>query len=177
MTQKELLKLLSKNNILFVVVGGVAMRLYNSPRVTHDIDLAVRTLDIDDILALLYPHGYFLVTELNETGAEVALSAEDASAWVESSKAGAISLVTLKSAPQQETVPLQEIIIPSQADFLFELGIPIFRLAQNAQTIELDDITFKVACVEDLLTLKQLRQDKTDADRDDIRFLKQLLSQ
>jgi hypothetical protein len=31
--------------------------------------------------------------------------------------------------------------------------------------------------VEDLLTLKQLRQDKTDADRDDIRFLKQLLSQ
>ena len=81
MTQKELLKLLSKNKILFVVVGGVAMRLYNSPRVTHDIDLA-RTLDVDDILALLYPCGYFVVTDLNDDGAKLALTTEDAGAWV-----------------------------------------------------------------------------------------------
>lgn len=177
MTQKELLKLLSKNKILFVVVGGVAMRLYNSPRVTHDIDLAVRTLDVDDILTLLYSCGYFVVTDLNDDGAKLALTTEDAGAWVESSKAGAVSLVMLKSAPRQDKISLQEIVIPSQVDLLFELGIPILRLAQNAQTIELEDITFKVASAEDLLTLKELRPDKTDADRDDIRFLKQLLTQ
>ena len=78
-----------------------------------------------------------------------------------------MSLVMLKSAPRQDKISLQEIVIPSQVDLLFELGIPILRLAQ-AQTIEL--FTFKVASAEDLLTLKELRPDKTDADRDDIRF-------
>ena len=35
MTHKELLKLFLEHDIDFVVVGGVALRLYNSPRVTH----------------------------------------------------------------------------------------------------------------------------------------------
>ena len=77
MTQKEILKLLADRNIPFVVIGGVAMRIHNSPRVTHDIDLA--------------------------------------------------------------------------------------------------DVSFKVASVEDLLFLKQQRKEKTGADYDDIRFLEKLL--
>ena len=42
MTHKQLLELFIEHGIDFVVVGGVALRLYNSPRVTHDIDLAVK---------------------------------------------------------------------------------------------------------------------------------------
>lgn len=40
MTHKEILQLLKDNNIPFVVIGGTALRVYNSPRVTHDIDIA-----------------------------------------------------------------------------------------------------------------------------------------
>ena len=62
MTHKELLKLFVTHEIDFVVVGGVALRLYNSPRVTHDIDLAVKSLDLDKIIALMYENSYYLIT-------------------------------------------------------------------------------------------------------------------
>ena len=51
--QKEILELLADNRILHVLIGGYAMRIYNSPRITHDIDLAIRTLDVDAIEDLL----------------------------------------------------------------------------------------------------------------------------
>jgi hypothetical protein len=38
MTHKELIVHLRNNNIPFVLIGGTAMRLYNSPRATFDID-------------------------------------------------------------------------------------------------------------------------------------------
>ena len=52
MDKKRLLRLLYENKITAVLIGGIALRLYNSPRVTHDIDLAVRTLDIKKSLIL-----------------------------------------------------------------------------------------------------------------------------
>ena len=136
MTHKELLKLFAEHDIDFVVVGGVALRLYNSPRVTHDIDQAGQ--------------------------------------WVEHTKSGSLSFVALHSEPQQSEVLMQTVDISSQVDVLFELGIPIMRLKENARLIQLQDISFRVAAIDDLIKLKEQRSDKSWTDEQDIRYLKSL---
>ena len=64
--KKQLLRDLYENQITAILIGGIALRLYNSPRVTHDLDLAVRTLDIDKIIDLMYGHGYYLIVSVEE---------------------------------------------------------------------------------------------------------------
>lgn len=174
MTHKEILKLFIEHNIEFVVVGGVALRLYNSPRVTHDIDIAAKTLDLDKIIPLMYKNSYYLITKLKEDSITVALNGKHAEQWVERTKSGSISFVSLYSVPQHSEVQLKSVDIASQIDILFELGIPIMRLKENSRIIELQDISFRVASVDDLITLKEQRSDKSWTDEEDIRYLKSL---
>ena len=174
MTHKELLKLIIEHDIDFVVVGGVALRLYNSPRVTHDIDIAARTLDLDKIIALMYENSYYLITRVKADTITIALTAAKAQQWVEQTKSGSISFVSLQSEPQQPDVHMQAIDLSSQVDILFELGIPIMRLKENARLIQLQDISFRVASIDDLITLKEQRSDKSWTDEQDIRYLKSL---
>lgn len=174
MTHKQLLKLLTTEGLEFVVVGGTAMRLYNSPRVTHDIDIAVRTLDIDRLLELMYRAGYSLITGVSDTSLTICPSLPQADAWISRTKPGSISLVQCDH--QGDTaVPMERVDIASQVDFLFELCIPVIQLRRNARTIQLQDISFPVASIEDLIRLKQARSDRSPADDDDIRFLRSLL--
>ena len=174
MTHKELLKLLAEHDIDFVVVGGVALRLYNSPRVTHDIDLAVKSLDLDKIIALMYENSYYLIRRVKADTITIALTADQAGKWVEQSKSGSLSFVALHSEPQQSDVHMQTVDISSQVDVLFELGIPIMRLKENARLIQLQDISFRVAAIDDLIKLKEQRSDKSWTDEQDIRYLKSL---
>ena len=175
MTHKELLKLLTENDILFVVIGGVAMRVYASPRPTSGIDLAVRTLDVDAVLELLYSRSYYLITQVDADRATIALDAVAAAERVESEKAGAMSLAKLRYLPRKESIPLEEILAESQVNVFFEPGVPIARLAANAQTVELPDVSFRVAAVEDLITMEERRPDGSEAEGEDLRFLRRLL--
>ena len=174
MTHKEILKLLVENGIDFVVIGGVALRLYNSPRTTHDIDIAARTLDIDTIISLMYRNSYYLVTSVDEDSVSIALTAEKATHWPEQTKSGSISFVLLHTVPDRNCVPMKHIDVSSQVDVLFELGVPIMRLKENAQVVTLQDFSFRVASIEDLIRLKEQRSDRTQTDEEDIRFLKSL---
>lgn len=45
---------LLKNKIKFVLIGGTALIGYGSTRVTFDTDIAVKTVDLDKIIELLY---------------------------------------------------------------------------------------------------------------------------
>ena len=174
MTHKELLELLLENNIEFVVVGGVAMRMYNSPRVTHDIDIADRTLDLDKIILLMYRNSYYLIRDMHEDAVSIALTEDDAERWLERTKAGSISFVMLSIVPQHERVSMDCIDVSSQVDVLFELGIPIMRLKKHARIVRLGELSFRVASIEDLITLKEQRSDKSFTDEEDIRFLENL---
>ena len=155
-------------------MGGVALRLYNSPRVTHDIDLAVKSLDLDKIIALMYENSYYLITRVKADTITITLTADQAGKWVEQTKSGSISFVSLQSEPQQPDVHMQTIDLSSQVDILFELGIPIMRLKENARLIQLQDISLRVASIDDLITLKEQRSDKSWTDEQDIRYLKSL---
>jgi len=174
-THKDLLKLLNDNDVEFVVVGGTALRIYNSPRVTHDIDLSIRIMDVDTVVRLMYANSYYLVQSLKPAHCILALTAEKAVAWIDREKVGSTAFIQTRSVPQKTEIANSEVNIASQIDFLFELAIPFPRLRQRARIVELEDVSFPVASPEDLLFLKKKRTDKDAADLEDIRFLQELL--
>jgi hypothetical protein len=176
-THKEVLKLLADSDIPGVVVGGTALRLYGSPRVTHDIDLAVPILEIDTLVELMYVKGYYLVARVNEKTCTVVPGPEEALDWIEREKVGSISLIALTSPPVSSEIPHEQVDITTQVYFLFEPGIPFSHLIDRAQRIELDSFSFLVASPEDLLVMKEDRKDKTAAARADIQFLRGLVEQ
>ncbi len=175
MTHKELLKKLVSVGLEPVLIGGTSLRIYNSPRVTHDIDLAIRASDIDNMVRVMYADLYFLVKAVSDESCFIALTSETALAWIEKEKVGSVSFVQTEVQPEEPDVDHSRIIISSQVDFLFELPIPYPRLKQRARRIRLDDLTFLVAAPADLLRLKEARPDKDATDLEDIRFLKHLL--
>lgn len=174
MTHKELLEQFITNSIDFVVIGGIALRLYNSPRLTHDIDLAVRTLDVDIVTELMYRNGYYLITNVGNDSVSIVLNLEKAQTWLTREKAGSASFIQLIASPESTEIPMEKIDLSSQVDILFELGIPIMRLIADAHLVQLGDLSFRVASREDLITLKRLRSDRSAVDEEDIRFLQSL---
>ena len=82
MNLTKIVKLLKENNITCVLIGGLAMRLYNSPRVTNDIDLAVRTLDVDAIIDLMYANGSYMVRGVDDDSFILSLSPEQSADWI-----------------------------------------------------------------------------------------------
>ena len=136
--KKEVLRLLYSNQIDAVLIGGIAMRLYNSPRVTHDLDLAVRTLDIDKITELMYEYGYYLVTAVENDSAQICLSADEANQWIIDTKSGSTTFIGFEKTQPSAQVALQEIDITTQIDYLFEPGIPVMRLKKNAKKVPID---------------------------------------
>ena len=51
--KKSILKRLASESVPMVLIGGLAMRIYNSPRITHDMDLVIRSLDIDKVITVI----------------------------------------------------------------------------------------------------------------------------
>ena len=176
MTKKELLKTLKEENITSIIIGGIALAMYNSPRVTMDIDLAIKILDVDKVIKLMYGKGYYLIKKVTEENATIAMFPENADDWVNENKSGSMTFIFLKEKPNENQIPFSKIDITTQIDFLFELCIPIIKLKQRAWKTKIDDIEILVASIEDLLTLKKNRPDKTSSDLVDIDYLQKLLN-
>ncbi|TFG61976.1 MAG: hypothetical protein E4H36_09070, partial [Spirochaetales bacterium] len=104
MTHRDLLKAFFEKDIPFVVIGGVAMRIYNSPRVTYDIDIAARILDSDAIVDLLYGRDYFIIEEVTDKDVRIPISPQAALEWVEKTRTGALSFMKFRNPPKDETV-------------------------------------------------------------------------
>lgn len=159
------------------------MRLYNSPRVTHDIDIAIRTLDVDRVIRLMYQHEYVLVSAVYEQHIQIVTNAAAASRWAERNKSGSLSFISRPPSPLPSTgktspsIPFDQVDVSSQVDFLFELCLPVTRLLQRARRIDLPGLSFAVADIHDLIQLKQTRTDRSSVDDQDIRYLQNLLKQ
>ena len=175
MTKKAALKEFVRNSIPAVLIGGLAMRIYNSPRVTHAMDLAIRTLDIDKIVTFMYESGFYLATYADDESVTVCLHSVEASEWVESSRTGSMSFFCFDRKCDTIKVPISSIDITSEIDFMFDVSIPFAKLYKNSRIIELDTVRIHVAAAEDLLYLKGKRPDKSASDYADIEFLKDLL--
>jgi hypothetical protein len=125
----------------------------------------------------MYAHSYYLLTEVEADAVYLSLNERDAGQWIENVKTGSLSFIQPLQTPRQRRVAMEALDLSTQVDVLFELGIPIMQLIERAHIIELQDVSFRVASVEDLIRLKEQRSDRSQTDEDDIRFLKGLLAE
>ena len=129
-----------------VLVGGMALVVLGSRRVTRDFDFVIaqpgerlaRTID------LFYDRGLELVSRLNAAG--------DAISTISNRKVAAVRL---------------------RVDLLFDFPIPAAKLAEHATRTKIRTYVFDIASKQDLLRLKRIARAARSApgDAEDIAFL------
>lgn len=178
MTRKtEVLRKLRDLGVPAVIIGGVALRIHGSPRVTHDLDLAVRMEDVEAVIDLMYAGGYYCAREAATDALRMLLTPSAAKEWVDVSGSGSMTFVHFDAPLAAAEVPFARIDINTEIDFIFALSIPVLRLRENAKTVMFETLPVFVASPADLFVLKRKRPDRSPADEADIAFLKRLIAQ
>lgn len=150
-----------------VLVGGMALVLLGSQRVTQDFDFVIRhpgTM-IEQVVNLFYSRGLELVSKLNAAG-EVIATIDN----------GRVAAVRLRiDAPQSAFFfnPTKFLRI----DLLFDFPVAAAELAANAVDTKIRGRVLNVASAADLLRLKEIAAKRRSAagDAQDIEFLKAYL--
>jgi hypothetical protein len=146
-----------------VLVGGMALVVLGSRRVTRDFDFVIaRPGDrLARTLGLLYDRGLELVSGLDETG--------DVSATISSRR---VAIVRLRlDAPASAYFFNPETGL--RVDLLFDFPIPASQLAKRATRTRIRAHLFDIASEQDLLRLKRIARAERSAPGDvvDIAFL------
>jgi hypothetical protein len=146
-----------------VLVGGMALVVLGSRRVTRDFDFVIAHPDdrLDRTVDLFYDHGLELVSRLNEMGEVISTMANR--------KVAAIRLRL--DAPETAYFFNKETGL--RVDLLFDFPIPAEKLAQHATRIKIRSHAFTIASEADLLRLKRIahRARSAPGDAEDIAFL------
>ncbi|TVR61112.1 MAG: hypothetical protein EA426_04060 [Spirochaetaceae bacterium] len=179
MNAGDVIALLEAHSIPSVIVGGIAMRLHDSPRVTQDLDLSIPSSSSEAAIRTLYENGYALVSDVTDTGATVLGTVESALDWINISDPGSLTLIERPLPVGNETschVAHDDIRVESQVDLLYDLVVPFGRLLQEAEETTLSGVRIRYASARHLLLLKEARRDRSPADAADIAFLEARLS-
>lgn len=134
-----LLERLAETGLEFIIVGGVAARLYGSPRITHDLDVIPKMDDetwAGAVDALWAAGARPRIPEPRERIRDARVVAR----WV--SEKGMIAL-TLRS-PDGEV----------EVDFLVGRSDRFDALASRATRVELGSHTYHVISIDDLIQMK-----------------------
>lgn len=161
-----LLNALEKMGLQPVLVGGMALVVLGSQRVTKDFDLLVSTAELSgDLVELIYRRGYELVTKLNKAG-EVERTIDNpkvAAARLKLEKPRSVFFYDRKSG--------------LRIDLLLDFPLPTRDIADRAAKVGKRPRILRVAAPEDLLRLKEIAyaDRKSAADAHDLEFLRTLL--
>ena len=154
----ELFRALEKENVRYLVVGGVAVNLHGAERMTSDVDLML-ALDAENLQSFLAAIEPFHFKPVIPATLEQLCDAEQLDRWVQEKHMLAFAL-----RPSEETAPTVDILVRPVVSF--EDAYPR-RLRLVA-----DGITVSVAAAEDLIALKSGTGRQIDAA--DIRALQRL---
>ena len=162
MTEEKLLTLLKKNNIPFVLIGGTALTLYGSTRVTIDTDIAVKTLDVDRIISLFYDLKFKMVIGVDKNHLpEFASNKKEAKDFSHHSDWGFLKFMTKEL----------------EIDVLYDIPVPFMHLVNNAVSREYLGIDIDVACLDHLKLMKENSiknrddDEKRKLDEMDLKFI------
>jgi hypothetical protein len=147
-----------------VLVGGMALVLLGSRRVTRDYDLVIPHPGdrLDALVDLFYDRGFELASKVNDVG--------DIIATIDNPRVAGIRLKLDAPASAYFWQPTKRIRI----DLLFDFPIAAVELAVNAVRTKIRGGVLSVASAADLLRLKEIAATKRSAagDAQDIEFLK-----
>ena len=149
-----------------VLVGGMALVVLGSQRVTKDFDLLVSSSALtEELMGMIYRQGYQLISKVSKTG-EVERTIDNstvASARLKLDKPRSVFFYKWESG--------------LRVDLLLDFPLPTGDIAARATKIGKKPQTLRVAAPEDLLRLKQIAyaDRKSAADAQDLEFLRNLL--
>lgn len=146
-----------------VMVGGMALVVLGSRRVTRDFDLVIARPGerLSEVVDIFYDRGLELVFRLTAAG--------DVAATLASRR---VALVRLRlDAPA--TAYFYSPGTGLRVDLLFDFPIPASELSAHATRMRIRSQVFEIASEEDLLALKRLARAARSAagDAEDIAFL------
>lgn len=152
-----------------VLVGGMALVLLGSRRITRDFDFVIPQPGdrLDELLDLFYDRGYELASKVNAAG--------DVVATIDSRRVAGVRLKL--DAPA--SVYFWHRSKRLRIDLLFDFPIAAAELAANAVKTKIRGRILNVASATDLLRLKEIAATGRAAagDAQDIEFLKAHLRQ
>jgi hypothetical protein len=147
-----------------VLIGGMALVLLGSQRVTQDFDFVVRHPGelIDKVVDLFYNRGLELASKLNAAGEVIAT--------IDTRKVAAVRLRL--DAPASAFFFNRKTLL--RIDLLFDFPVAAAEIAANAVETKIRGRVLNVASAADLLRLKKIAAKKRSAagDAQDIEFLK-----
>ena len=146
-----------------VLVGGMALVVLGSRRVTRDFDLVVARPDaaLGQLLDALYDRGFELASRVDAAG--------DVTATIDNRRVAAARLRLDAPASAYFLNPGSGLRI----DLLFDFPLPAALLARRATTVKARSTALRVASEADLLRLKKIASAHraSPGDAEDIAFL------
>lgn len=172
-TQNNFLKIigpltkdLEKHGLIPILVGGMALVVLGSQRVTHDFDflISLQDLSAETVLETLYKHGFELISKINER--------REVLRTIDNPKVAALRLKI--DAPPSAYFYHHKAEL--KIDLLFDFPFPAMEVASRALKIMVRSYPLRVASREDLIRMKEIayadRRLSTDAQ--DLEFLRAL---
>ena len=150
-----------------VLVGGMALVILGSQRITKDYDFLISSPSkTEDVVRILYSNGLELVTKLGEDG--------NVQRTVDREKVAVIKV----TGTRPKSLFFYRAKGRLRVDLLFDFPIPAHEVSARAVPVTFLDRKVKVAAPEDLLRMKETaRQERNiPSDLQDIEFLKSLLA-
>jgi len=161
-----LLSALEEKGLQPVLVGGMALVVLGSQRITKDFDLLISTVQLSgELVDLVYRAGYELITKFSRSG--------EVKRTIDNPKVAAARLTLEKPRSAFFYNPKTGL----RVDLLLDFPLPTRDIALRAAKIGKKPRTLRVAGPEDLLRLKEIAyaNRKSVADAQDLEFLRNLI--
>lgn len=150
-----------------VLVGGMALVVLGSRRVTRDFDFVIEQPGdrLQQLVDVFYDRGLELAARVDETG--------DVTATIDNRKVASTRLRI--DAPA--SAYFLDRTTGLRIDLLFDYPVPAAKLADAATRTKIRSHVFQVASAQDLLALKRIarKQRSMPGDAEDIAFLESRL--
>lgn len=163
----SLTKDLEKQGLQPILVGGMALVVLGSPRVTNDFDFLVSLQDLlmESVIEVFYKHGFELISKFNER--------REVLRTIDSPRVAAIRLKM--DAP--ESAYFYNHKTDLKIDLLFDFPLPAKEVASRALKIKVKSHPLRIASREDLIRMKEIAyaDRHSAADAQDLEFLRKKL--
>lgn len=146
-----------------ILVGGMALVVLGSPRVTRDFDFVISQPGdrLQSLIDAFYENGFELASRVDAFG--------NVTATIDNPRVAAIRVRIDGPASIYFFRP----DVGPRIDLLFDFPLPAATLAENAMRLKIRSHVFRIASEADLLTLKKiaLKARAAPGDAQDIAFL------
>lgn len=153
----EIAKAFERLGLTPVLVGGMALVILGSRRVTRDFDIVISNPrdQLKDMVDYLYGRGFELASQVDAN--------EDITTTIDNATVAAIRL----RMDSPDSVFFINSKTGLRIDLLFDFPIPATELATNAKKIKVSSKSITVASDTDLLRLKKIAKASRSSPNDD----------